>query len=82
MPKTIMPKKLCHIIEHEYEMAEASGHHEKMEDFMRTKIFVPCIKDRQLQRIDNAADRIKDPACQKPEEGSMGKQMPEPPDDG
>ena len=58
---------------HEHEMAEASAHHEEMEDFMGTEVFVASIEDRQFQCIDNAADGIDDASGKQPEEGFSGE---------
>lgn len=51
---------------HEYDVAEASCQHEQMEDLMAPKVPVPAVKQRELQGIDNASDRIDDAASGKP----------------
>ena len=51
---------------HHNEMAHTPSHHKQMEDFMGAKIPVPGIENRQLQRINDAADGIDNPSCQQP----------------
>lgn len=59
-----------HIKIHEDKVAYASAHHKQMENLMRTEIFVPGVKDGELQRINHAAHRIENAACEKPEESA------------
>ena len=54
-------------------MTEASAHHEEMEDFMGTEVFVASIEDRQFECIDNATDGIDDASGKQPEEGFSGE---------
>lgn len=53
---------------HYNEMARASAHHEEMEDLMASEILMPAVKNRKLQRIDDAADRINNTSGKKPAE--------------
>jgi len=50
-------------------MAEASAHDEEMEDLVGAEIFVFRVEDRQLQRVDHAADGVDDTAGQQPCKG-------------
>ena len=61
---------------HENEVADAAAHDKKMENLMGTKVFMDRVKYRELQCVDNAADRIDDTAGQKPSECSMRKCIP------
>ena len=54
-------------------MAGASQHDEDMKDLMRTEIFVPGVKNRELQAVNNTTDRINDAAGQKPSKTGSGK---------
>ena len=54
-------------------MTEAAAHDKQMENFVGTEIFVFGIEDRQLQRVDDAADGINDAAGQEPAEGRRGQ---------
>lgn len=58
---------------HEDEVAEASGQDKKMEDLMGSEIFVPGVKERKLQGVDDTSDGINDAAGQKPAEGCRGQ---------
>lgn len=57
---------LCHIQVHKDKMTDASAHYKQMENFVGAKVFMFGIKDRQLERIDDAAHGIDDTTCQKP----------------
>lgn len=59
-----------HIKIHEDKVTHASAHHKQMENLMRTEIFVSGVKDGELQRIDHAAHRIENAACEKPQESA------------
>lgn len=58
---------------HYNEMAHTSQHYENMKYFMRSKIFMFCIEDRQLQCVDNTSDGIDDAAGQEPAEPCAGQ---------
>ena len=62
-------------------MAHTSQHYENMKYLMRSKIFMFCIEDRQLQRIDDTSDGIDDAAGQKPAE-PCARQVVEDRDEG
>lgn len=47
-------------------MAETPAHNEEMEDLMGTEVFVSGVEERQLQRIDHAADGVDDSSGQQP----------------
>ena len=49
---------LCHKTIHHNIVAETSSHDKEMKDLMRTKGFVPGIKDRKLQGIDDSSNGI------------------------
>lgn len=51
-------------------MACASAHYEEMEDLVASEVFVPVIKEGQLQGIDHAAHGVDNAACQEPAECS------------
>src|SRR5699024_6823417 len=53
---------------HYYKVAGASAHDKKVEDLVAPEVFVPAVKDRKLQRIDDAAHSVNDSACQQPSE--------------
>lgn len=53
---------------HEDKVAEASSHHEKMEDFVRAEAFMPCIEEWELECIDNSSDCVYDTAGKQPGE--------------
>ena len=55
-------------IEHDYIMAETSGHNKEMEDLMRAKELMSGIEERKLQCVDHTADSVNNTACQKPSE--------------
>ena len=58
---------------HNNKVADASGHDKQMKDFMGAEVFMTGIKNRKLQRVDNAAYGIDDAASQEPSEGCRGK---------
>lgn len=62
---------------HKYKVTDASAHHEQMKNFVRTEMFMLGIKDWQLQGIYNAAYRVDDTACKKPQEGAAGQCIPQ-----
>lgn len=43
-------------------MADTAAHHKQMENFMGSEVLMLIIEDLQLQRIDDTADGIDDPA--------------------
>src|SRR5699024_3051098 len=53
---------------HYYKVAGASAHDKKVEDLVAPAVFVPAVKDRKLQRVDDAAHSVNDSACQQPSE--------------
>lgn len=59
---------LRHIQIHKYEVADTSAHHKQMKDLVRTEVLMLFIKERQFQGVDDAARRVDDAACQKPQE--------------
>ena len=58
---------------HYNEMAHTSQHYENMKYLMRSKIFMFCIEDRQLQCVDDTSDGIDDAAGQEPAEPCAGQ---------
>lgn len=58
---------------HYNEMAHTSQHYENMKYLMRSKIFMFCIEDRQLQCVDDTSDGIDDDAGQEPAEPCAGQ---------
>lgn len=54
-------------------MTQASSHNKKMEDLMGAEEFVMGIEQGKLQRINDAADRVNDAPCQKPQKSCSGK---------
>lgn len=71
-----------HIFKHKDEVAEASGHDEEVEYFVRTEIFVPRVKERELQGVNDATRRVEDAACQQPQKRGAGQKYPKLSDDG
>lgn len=63
----------CNPSIHDDKVADASSHHKQMENFMRTKIFMLCIKNWQLKRINHASYGVNDSSCQKPSKCSGRK---------
>ena len=63
-------------------MTNTAAHHKQVKNFMAAKGFVSGIKNRKLQRIDDAAYGVEDAAGQKPQKGAGGKQNPQVIDDG
>lgn len=53
---------------HDNKMACASTHNKQMENLMTPEVFVPIIKERQLQCVDNAACGINNAPGQEPAE--------------
>lgn len=70
-------KMLCYIQIHKDKMTNAATHDKQMENLMGTEIPVSVIKNRQLQGINHAANRIDDAAGQKPEKGAVRKCAPQ-----
>lgn len=58
---------------HYNEMAHTSQHYENMKYLMRSKIFMFCIEDRQLQCVDDTSDGIDDATGQEPAEPCAGQ---------
>lgn len=58
---------------HYNEMAHTSQHYENMKYLMRSKIFMFCIEDRQLQCVDDTSDGIDDAAGQEPADPARGR---------
>ena len=56
-------------------MAHAPSHHKQMENLMGAEILMPGIEDWQLQRIDDAAHCVYNPAGQQPTEGLPGQRI-------
>lgn len=56
-------------------MAGASAHDKQMEDLMGAEIFVACVEQRKLQRVDNAADGVDDAACEQPAKCRRGERI-------
>lgn len=56
-------------------MAEASEHDEYMKNFMGTEIFMPGVKNWQLQGIDDSAYGVDNSSCEKPVEACPGKSL-------
>lgn len=48
-------------------MACTAAHNKQVEDLMASEIFVFQIEDRELKRIDDAADGIDDAAGKQPD---------------
>lgn len=55
-------RHICYEEIHHDKVAGASGHDEEMENLVGTEVFVPGVEDRKLQRVDDPARRIDDPA--------------------
>lgn len=53
---------------HYNKVACAASHYEEVEDFMRSKVPVPAVENRQLQCIDDSAYGVDDTARQQPSE--------------
>lgn len=66
----LMRAASSHIQIHEDKVAYASAHHKQMKNLMGAEIFVPGVKDGELQRIDHAAHRIENAAREKPQESA------------
>ena len=62
---------------HKNVMAEASAHHEKVEDFMASEVLVLSVEDRKFQCVDNTADGVNNTACQEPAESGGGQRVEE-----
>ena len=61
---------------HHHVVAETPGHNKEMEDLVAAEVFMSGIKNRQLQRIDDAAHGIKNSSGQEPEKCGAGKIAP------
>ena len=59
-------KGLSHIGIHKDEVAYASGHDKKVEDFVGAEILVPGVKNGEFQGIYDTAHRVQDSSGQKP----------------
>ena len=57
---------LCKIAEHKHKMTQAAGHDEQMKNFMQAEHRMPCVKQRQPERVDNAACSIDQSAGEQP----------------
>lgn len=53
---------LCYIAVHEYKVACAACHAEKVEDFMGAEVLVDGIEKRQFQGVNDTSDGINDAA--------------------
>ena len=51
-------------------MAQASTHHKQMEDLMGSEVWMPGVKDWQLQCIDDSANSVDNATGQQPEEST------------
>lgn len=58
---------------HYNKVACASKHYKDVEDFVGAEVFVPGIKERDLQAVDDSAYGIDDAAGQQPSEACSGK---------
>ena len=47
---------------HHNKVADASAHYKQMKNFMRAKILMSGIEDRELQRVNDAAYGVDDTA--------------------
>ena len=57
---------LDHVSIHKDKVADASAHDKQVEDLMTAEVCMPAVENRQLQRIDHAADRVDHAARQEP----------------
>lgn len=58
-------------------MADASAHHKQVENLMRAKVFVESVKYRQLERVDDTANRVDNPPSQQPAKCRVGQCAPQ-----
>ena len=56
-------------------MADAAAHHKQMKDLMGAEGLMLCVKDGELQCVNDAACGIDKSTGQKPEETGEGKRM-------
>lgn len=62
-------------VEHYYIVAKASAHYKQVKDLVGAKEFVSCVKERELQSVDNSADGIDNAACDQPGKSGRGKRL-------
>ena len=64
---------LCHKTVHHHIMAETAAHDKEMKNLMGAEIFMAVVEERQLHRLDNAAQGIDNAAGQEPQKSCRGK---------
>ena len=60
-------------------MTNTAAHNEKVENFVRAEIFMERVENRELERINDAADCVDDTACKQPSECCVRKRVPKRP---
>ena len=59
-------QELQDVTVHTDKVADASAHHEQMENLMRTEVLVDTVEYRKFQRIDDSANRVENAASKQP----------------
>ena len=54
------------ILIHADKVADTAAHHKQMKDLMGAEILMDAVEYRKLQRINDAAGRIQESACEQP----------------